>query len=110
MTDDAGATFSYRFSPQLTRWLAFGWAAAMAFVFLFQYEAWLAPLQLAHLIVANLPALRVGPHFGAFWAARFLDVACVVAIFAAAFPVGVLIIRKGGLFALATGLWVVAVA
>src|SRR5207244_2167132 len=76
-------------------------------------ENWVAPLQLAHLIGANLTALKIGPHFGAFWAARFLDAVCVAGIFAAALPVGALIVRRFAdatvLFALAIGLWVVAV-
>ncbi len=117
MSDDAGAGLTSHFSPPVTRMLAFGWAAALAVVFLFRYEAWLIPVQFAQLMAINLPALRIGPHFGEFWLARLGDAGCVAAILLTASGIGALVVSQlttersllTALFALATGLWCVAV-
>jgi hypothetical protein len=118
MIDGARAAFSSRFSPQLTRWLALGWTAAIAFVWLFRYEAWVLPVQFNQLLMETIPSLRIGPHFGEFWVARLADAGCLIGILAAAFGVGAIVVsqvsgEKGllaGLFALAIGLWVTVVA
>ncbi len=117
MSDDAGAVLTSRFSPPVTRLLAFGWAAALAFVFLFSYDAFLIPVQFAQIMAVNLPALRIGPQFGGFWLARLADAGCVAAILLTAFGTGALVVglltsersMLTGLVALATGLWCVAV-
>jgi hypothetical protein len=114
MGTDAPSAISFRLTPNLARLLAFGWVAAVAFVWLFQYEAWVYPLQWVHVVVKALPALRFGPHFDLRWR----EALCVAGILATAFPVGAVILRRftiernllTGLFALAAGLWVVAVA
>src|ERR1043166_822441 len=109
---------SLRFSPQMSRLLAFGWTAGLAFVYLFRYDGWLVVVQFRHVAALSLPALRVGPHFGEFWLGRLGDAACLVAILAAAFAVGAVAIDRltpkkdllTALFSLAAGFWVFAVA
>ena len=66
----SGTADTFRFSPTLARWLAGGWAAALAILFLFHYNAWLQPVWLYEV----RPSLRLGPHFAEFWQARLLDV------------------------------------
>ena len=116
MSDDAAPTCQYRFSLQLTAWLAFGWTAVLAFYWLFELGVWVWPVQLASLVTGT--SLRIGPYFGQFWLGRLGDAAFVIAWFAAAFGVGAIIVRRmtdktgllAGLFSLAIGLWVTAVA
>lgn len=113
MTDESRAAFSERFSPQLTRWLAFGWATVIAFIWLFQYEA----AQFWPLLVDLLPAPHLGSHFGEFWIARLKDAGTVAGILATAFAVGAIVVRRltketgllTGLFAIALGFWIMAV-
>ena len=103
--------------PEFARLLAILWVVGLALVYLVRYGAWGLPWQLADMVVASLPGLRVGPHFREFWTARAYDVVCVLGIVAAALGVGAtagnrLIARRdvlGVLFALAIGLWFLAV-
>jgi Dolichyl-phosphate-mannose-protein mannosyltransferase len=112
-----GAT-SLRFSPRLARLLAFGWAAALAFVYLFHYDGWLAVIQLGHFGAISFPTLHFGPHFGEFVRGHLGDALCVLVILAAAFAVGAVVVNRvtpeksmlTALFALAIGLWALAVA
>src|ERR1043166_5930812 len=116
-TESDGAT-SLRFSPHIVGLLAFGWTAAVAFVYLFRYDGWLVVRQLGYLAALSLPTFRVGPHFGEFWLSRLADEACVLAMYAAAFAVGSVAIDRltpkkdllAALFSLAVGFWVLAVA
>jgi 4-amino-4-deoxy-L-arabinose transferase-like glycosyltransferase len=118
MTEKAATPVSLRFSLRLTTWLALGWVAAITLVWLFRFDdTWLWPSQLLQLVAATAPSLRVGPYFVEFWTARFLDLVFIGALFAAAFAIGAIVVEllteeKGmlaGLFAMAIGLWVVAV-
>jgi hypothetical protein len=103
--------------PELARLLAIIWGVGLALVYLVRFGAWGLPLQLADMVGASLPGLRVGPHFGEFWTARAGDVVCVLGIVAAALGLGAtvgnrLIARRdvlGALFAVAIGLWLLAV-
>lgn len=107
-----GANDPFRFPPNVARWLAGGWAAALAIISLFRYNAWLQPVWLCQ----SLPALRPGPFFAGFWQARLLDVGWCVAVLVTAFGAGSVLIDKlvrertllTGLFALGIGLWVMA--
>ena len=107
-----GVDDKFRFSPNLTRWLAGGWAAALAIIFLFRYDAWLQPIWLCQ----NLSELRPGPHFAEFWQARILDVGWCAAVLATAFAAGSVLIDRlvrertllTGLFSLGVGLWLMA--
>ena len=107
-----GADDKFRFSPTTTRWLAGGWAAALAIIFLFRYDAWLQPVWLCQ----SLPGWRTGPYFIAFWQARLLDAGWCVAVLATAFAAGSVLIDRlvrertllTGLFALGVGLWLMA--
>src|SRR2546426_12591715 len=94
MIDDARAAFSSRFPPQLTQWLAFGWTAAIAFVWLFRYEAWVLPVQFCQLLMETIPSLRIGPDFGDFWVARLAHAGCLIVILAAAFGAGAIIVSQ----------------
>jgi len=115
--ESADAT-SLRFSPRLARLLAFGWTAALAFVYLFRDDGWLSVVQLAQMFAAALPTLHCGPHFGEFVRGRLGDALCVLAILATAFGVGAIVVDRlspergflPALFALAIGLWIVATA
>ncbi|MCG3149748.1 MAG: hypothetical protein PCFJNLEI_03213 [Verrucomicrobiae bacterium] len=112
MTHDAGDSFTPRFTPRLTRWLAFGWGLAVATVFFFHFHAWLYPVWLAE----NLPAWTVGEHFGDFWLRRFGDGLWCLAVLVTAFAGGAVVLDRlvrertllTGLFALAVGLWLMA--
>jgi len=114
MNNGAGAAFPTRFSPRLTPWLAFGWTAAIALLWLFRYEACLVPVQLFQFVVATVPTLRLGSHFGRFWA----DAVVVAGILLLAFWLGAIVVGKlttergllVALIALAIGLWILAVA
>ena len=118
MSDDAGNAVSSRFSPQLTPWLAFGWTAAIVFVWLFQYEAGLIPVQFLQFVSATAPALRLGPNFGHFWVQRIADAGNIAILLLLAFWIGALIVGRitrernllVALIAVAMGLWVLAVA
>ena len=107
-----GAADTFRFSPTVARWLAGGWAAALAILFLFHSNAWLQPVWLYQV----LPSLRLGPHFTEFWRTRILDVGWCLAVLATAFAVGSLLIDRlvrernllTGLFAVGVGLWAMA--
>src|SRR5258707_102760 len=90
MNDDVGAALPTRFSPQLTPWLAFGWTAAVAFVWFFQYEACLIPVQLFHFVVATAPTLHLGSYFGRF----LVDAGVVAGILALAFWLGAIVVGK----------------
>lgn len=98
-----GATSDFN----LRRWLAGGWAAALALIFLFRYDAWLNPLWLCQ----SLPTLRLGQHF-----LDWRDAAWCLAVFATAFAAGSVLIDRlvrertllTGLFALGVGLWLMA--
>jgi len=98
-----GATSDFN----LRRWLAGGWAAALAIIFLFRYDAWLNPLWLCQ----SLPALRLGQHF-----LGWRDAAWCLAVLATAFAAGGVLIDRlirertllTGLFALGVGLWLMA--
>ena len=103
-------------SARLRPLLALGWMWTVAFVFLFRYDAWLVPLQWAHVVSAAAPVLTIGPHFGQFVLSRLGDFFCVALILATAYPVGALVVGRfttersllTGLLALGTGLWLVA--
>lgn len=118
MHTELGAGTALRFQPEVTRVLVAGWALGLTLIYLMLYEAWLYPVQCAHLMAAALSALSFGPHFGEFALARLGDFGTVLAIFATAFAVGAtaagrLIPDKnlfGSLFALTVGMWIVAVA
>jgi hypothetical protein len=118
MSDDSHPALSYRFSPTLTPWLIIGWMAAIAGGWLVRYDAWVWPVQFAQLAAATLPTIRIGPHFGELWLGWVWDMVFVVALFAAAFGAGAILVARltdetgllAGLFALAIGMWVVAVA
>jgi len=107
-----GADDTFRFPPTMARWLAGGWAAALAIIFLFRYNAWLQPVWLCQ----SIPALRLGPHCAEFWTARLLDAGWCVAVLATAFATGSVVLDRlvrertllTGLFALGVGLWVLA--
>ena len=103
--------------PEFARLLAILWVVGLALVYLVRFGAWVVPSQLAELIGASLPGFHVGPHFREFWTARAHDVVCVLGIVAAALGLGAtagnrFIARRdvlGVLFALAIGLWCLAV-
>ena len=105
---------SWRFAPELTQLLAGGWVAILAFFFLFRYNGWLIPLQLADLFRETMPTLAIGPHFGEFWRAGLTDAGCAAAILATAFAIGAVAIDRltpekdllAALFSLAAGLWI----
>src|SRR6266436_7415617 len=94
MSDDAGKGVSSRFSPQLTPWLAFGWTAAIAFVWLFRYEAFLIPVQFLHFVLATAPTLRFGPDFGHFLVQRIADAGTIASLLFLAFWIGALIVGR----------------
>ena len=112
-----GAT-SLRFSPRLARLLAFGWVAAVASVYLFRYDGWLVVVQFGHMLALTLPTFHFGSYFGELVRGRLADFLCVIAILAAAFAVGAVVVdqltaEKGlltALFSAAIGFWVLAVA
>src|SRR5258705_373562 len=103
--------------PEFARLLAIFWVTGLALVYLVRYGGWVLPLQLAEVVGASVSGFHLGPHFRAFWTARAYDIACVVAIVGAALGLGAtltdrLIERRdvlGVLFALAVGLWLLAV-
>ena len=96
----------------LRRWLAVGWAAAIALIFLYRYDAWQFPILLGQ----ALPAIQLGPYFNAFWRERLLDAGKCAAVLTTAFAAGSVLIHRltkernllTGLFALAAGLWLLA--
>jgi 4-amino-4-deoxy-L-arabinose transferase-like glycosyltransferase len=109
---------SWRFAPRLSSLLTVGWVAILAFFFLFRYNGWLIPVQMAALFRETLPALAIGPHFAEFWQARLADGGCVAAILVTAFAVGAVAIDRltpeknllTALFSLAVGLWILCVS
>jgi hypothetical protein len=109
---------SWRFAPQLTQLLAAGWVAILAFFFLFRYNGWLIPVQMADLFRETLPTLAIGPHFGEFWWAGLKDAGCAAAILATGFAVGAVALDRltseknllTALFSMAAGLWILSVA
>ena len=109
-----GAASIFRFTPTVTRWLAGGWTAALAIVFLLHYNAWLQPVWLCQVQIN----LHLGPHWGEFWKARLLDGGWCLAVLATAFAAGSVLLDRfvrertllTGLFALGVGLWVMATA
>ena len=108
---------SFRFAPGLTQLVAVGWVTILAFFFLFRYDGWHFPLQMADLFRQTLPTLAIGLYFGEFWRARLTDAGCVAAILATAFAVGAVVINRltpeknllTALFSLAAGLWILSV-
>ena len=104
---------TFRFTPTVARWLAGGWAAALAFLFLFQSDAWLPPVWLCQV----RPDWHLGPHFAGFWQTRLLDAGWCLAVLATAFAAGSVLIDRlvrernllTGLFALGVGCWVLAI-
>jgi hypothetical protein len=117
MQTDSDRAASSWLRPEFARLLAILWVAGLALVYLIRFGAWGLPWQLAEMVGASLPGLRVGPHFREFWTARAYDVVCVLGIVAAALGVGAaagnrLIARRdvlGVLFAVAIGLWFLGV-
>ena len=107
-----GAASTFRFTPTVTRWLAGGWTAALAILFLLHYNAWLQPVWLCQVHLDFHP----GPHFGEFWQTRLLDGGWCLAVLATAFAAGSVLLDRfvrernllTGLFALGVGLWVMA--
>ena len=103
--------------PEFARLLAILWVVGLALVYLFRYGAWVLPLQLAEMVGASVAGVHLGPHFREFWTARAYDVACVAATVAAALGLGATLTNRlierrdvlGVLFALAAGLWLLAV-
>lgn len=118
MHTELGAGAALRFPAGLTRALVIGWVLGLTLIYLVLYEAWLYPVQFAHLAASAVGTLSIGPHFGEFVLARLGDIGAVLAIFATAFAVGATVVGRlipdrnlfGGLFALTMGLWIVAVA
>jgi 4-amino-4-deoxy-L-arabinose transferase-like glycosyltransferase len=108
---------SWWLRPEFARLLAILWVTCLALVYLVPYGAWVIPFQLAGMVGASLPGIQVGPHLREFWIARAYDVVCVLGIVAAALGLGAtfgnrFIARRdvlGALFALAIGLWFLAV-
>ena len=111
MTQGA-ADDTFRCTPTVARWLAGGWAAALAILFLFRYDAWLQPVWLCQI----RSSWQLGAHFVEFWQARLLDAGWCVAVLATAFAAGSVLLDRlirertllTGLFSLGVGLWVVA--
>ncbi len=108
----SGTASPFRFTPTVARWLAGGWTAALAILFLLHYNAWLQPVGLCQAQLDFHP----GPHFGEFWQARLFDAAVCLAVLATAFAAGSVLVDRlvrertllTGLFALGVGLWVMA--
>jgi hypothetical protein len=108
---------AFRFPPEITRLLAIGWVATFASAYLFPHDGWLVFPQLFYFAAATAGRFRIGPHFGEFWRGWFIDFAVVTMLFAAAFPLGAILVARvttkknllQGLFALAVGLWALAV-
>ncbi len=94
--------------------LAGGWLAAVAGIFLLRHDGWLIPLQFGRVLLATLPQLGVGPHFGAFVRERLMDILWLALLLATAWPIGRLIVRRAGalesLLAIGLGLTVLAAA
>ena len=74
----------------LRRWLAVGWAAAIALIFLYRYDAWQFPILLGQ----ALPAIQLGPYFNAFWRERLLDAGKCAAVLTTAFAAGSVLIHR----------------
>jgi hypothetical protein len=117
MTDGAGDSFTLRYRPAISRWVALGWCAALAIIYLMYYHGWERPATLVALGAQTLPGLAVGGHFAPFWRERLWDFGWCGAVLATAFPVGAILARYytyakdllTGLYALALGLTAVAV-
>ncbi len=117
MSDGAGESFSLRCRPAVAGWLAFGWSAAVAAVYLVAYEGGERLVLLASYLPSVLPVLAVGEHARDFWTQRLLDLGWCLALLLTAFPVGAILVRFvtgardliSALVALGVGLWIVSV-
>ncbi len=114
MNDAARDESTPRFSADFTRVLAGGWAWGIALAFLIPTGMLFLPVEFFRIVGATLPVLKIGPCFGEFVAGSLDGFLRVAGILATAFAVGAVIVpgrdKLSALFALAVGLWVVAVA